>query len=151
MNIHPAKDSDIDAIKSIVFTVLNEYGLESDSSGIDQDLDSIEQSYWSNGGYFGVVENAGEIIATLGLYKIDDTTCELRKMYALPSARGKGLGKFLMDFAISKARELEFERIVLETAAELKEAIGLYKKYGFEEFESDHLAARCDQAMQLLL
>lgn len=151
MNIRPATDSDLDIIKSIVFTVLGEYGLESDSSGIDQDLESIEQSYWSSGGYFGVVEDDGEVIATIGLYKVDDTTCELRKMYALPSARGKGLGKLLMELTISKARELKFERIVLETASPLKEAIGLYKRYGFEEFESDHLAARCDQAMQLLL
>lgn len=44
-----------------------------------------------------------------------------------------------------------YEVIVLETASPLKEAIGLYKQYGFEEFEADHLAARCDQAMQLLL
>jgi putative acetyltransferase len=54
-----------------------------------------------------------------------------------------------MEFALSKAKELG--RVILETASPLKEAIGLYKRYGFKEFNPEHLSARCDQAFELYL
>jgi putative acetyltransferase len=149
LNIRPATNSDSDAIKIVVFSVLEEYGLEPDPGKTDEDLESINSHYWQNGGYFGVVEEINCIVATLGLYRVDEMTCELRKMYALPSQRGRGLGKKLMEFALKKAREMGYKRIILETATPLKEAIGLYKRFGFQEFEPEHMASRCDQAMEL--
>lgn len=151
LNIRLATNSDIDGIKTVVFGVLKEYGLEPDPNTTDKDLDSIEAHYSENGGYFGVVEECNCIVATIGLYRVDEITCELRKMYALPDHRGKGLGKRLMEFALNKAKEMGFKRVVLETASPLNEAIGLYKRFGFQEFEPEHMSPRCDQAMELYL
>ena len=151
MEIRKAQDADSDRIKSIVFTILEEYGLKPDSNSTDQDLDCIEASYADNGGYFGVVTEDDAIIATVGLHRESETTCELRKMYCIPAGRGKGLGKKMLEFSLEKARELGFSRIVLETASPLREAIGLYKKYGFVEYKPDHLSKRCDQAYELYL
>ena len=151
MNIRAAKNSDSDAIKFVVFTALREYGLTPDSGTTDKDLDSIEDTYFLKGGYFGVVEENNIVIATVGICRENETTCELRKMYSLQSARGKGLGKQLLEFSIQKAKELGFSRMVLETASPLKEAIGLYKRYGFIAFKPDHMSARCDQAYELYL
>jgi hypothetical protein len=41
--------------------------------------------------------------------------------------------------------------MILETASALKEAIALYKSYGFAEYTPDHLSSRCDQAYMLEL
>lgn len=151
LNIRPAKDSDSDGIKAVVFGVLEEYGLAPDPGSTDEDLDAIEAHYSNNDGYFGVVEEGDCIVATIGLYRIDATTCELRKMYVLPSQRGKGLGRELLAFALNRAKNMGFERVVLETASPLNEAISLYKRFGFQNFEAEHLASRCDQAMELYL
>lgn len=151
VNIRAANNSDSDAIKSVVFTTLIEYGLTPDSTTTDKDLDSIEETYFHRGGYFGVVEQNNIVVASVGICRENETTCELRKMYCLQSARGKGLGKQLLEFSIQKARDLGFSRMVLETASPLKEAIGLYKKYGFVAFEPEHMSARCDQAYELYL
>lgn len=151
MKIRPATNADSDNVKSVVFSVLKEYGLSPDSNSTDKDLDAIEESYFLNGGFFGVVELDNEIIATLGIHKIDKDTCELRKMYCLPEHRGKGLGKRLIEFALTKAKALGYNHVILETASPLKEAIGLYKKYGFREYCPEHLSSRCDQAFELYL
>jgi putative acetyltransferase len=151
MNLRPATNADSESIKSVVFSVLKEYGLKPDSNSTDKDLDSIEESYFLKKGFFGVVEIENSIVATVGLHQVDATTCELRKMYSLPSQRGKGLGKSIIEFALSKAKELGYKRVILETASPLKEAIGLYKKYGFKEYIPQHLSCRCDQAFELYL
>lgn len=151
MNIRPATNADAEAIKTVVFSVLREYGLSPDADATDKDLDAIEETYFQRGGYFAVVLENDRIVACVGLYPETSDTCELRKMYCLPAGRGKGLGKKLLEFSLGKARELGFSRITLETASVLKEAINLYQKYGFVAFSPDHLSARCDQAFELYL
>ncbi|MES2604706.1 MAG: GNAT family N-acetyltransferase, partial [Pseudomonadota bacterium] len=111
----------------------------------------IEAHYFAPGGWFGVVEVEGTIVASAGVYRESDHTCELRKMYCLPGYRGQGLGKQLLEHALAQAKALGFTRVVLETASPLKEAIALYKRYGFTLFEPAHMAARCDQAYELYL
>ncbi|HSU29086.1 MAG TPA: GNAT family N-acetyltransferase, partial [Chitinophagaceae bacterium] len=62
-------------------------------------------------------------------------TCELVKMYLLPQARGHGLGKILIEKCMSQAKELGFSKIYLESMPELKQAISLYKKYGWQPLD----------------
>ena len=151
MNIRPATNSDSERAKYVVFSVLKEYGLQPDSSGIDQDIDLIEETYFCDDGFFGVVEVDGSIVATFGLQKVNTTTCELRKMYLLSCQRGRGLGKKIIEFALAKAKELGYSHVILETASPLKEAINLYKKYGFKHYTPEHLSWRCDQAFEIYL
>ncbi|MDQ4121620.1 MAG: GNAT family N-acetyltransferase [Acidobacteriota bacterium] len=146
-----ATNRDAEKIKEIVFGVLHEYGLKHDSSGTDADLNDIEASYIKRGGLFEVLETpAGEIVGTVGLYPITQETVELRKMYFAKEIRGLGLGKKTLQRMIERAAELDFKRIYLETNSRLKEAIGLYQKFGFKETDEKH-AARCDQAFILNL
>lgn len=144
-NIRSAINNDAGEITSLIFGILDEYKLSSDPETTDMDLGNIEESYTKNNGIFDVVvDSNGSIIATTGLFKVDETTCELRKMYLLKEYRGLGLGKFLLDHSIEAVKKLGYKKIVLETASVLKEAIGLYEKYGFTRYEPDHLSNRCD-------
>jgi putative acetyltransferase len=58
-------------------------------------------------------------------------TCELVKMYLLPSARGTGIGATLLNKCMSEAKELGFVSMYIETLPELKKAISVYEKFGF--------------------
>ena len=148
--IRPAVNEESDKIKNLIFSILEEYGLSSDPQSTDKDLEDIESSYTNNNGIFDIVVNShGKIVATTGIFKIDEDTCELRKMYLLREYRGMGIGKALLDHSIDAAKQLGYQRIILETASVLKEAIGLYEKYGFAHYEPDHLSSRCDQTYYL--
>ncbi len=151
-SIRNAVNKDIPEIKKLVFGILTEYGLAPDSASTDKDLDDIEKFYFENNGLFAVVINeSGKIIATTGLYRIDEGTCELRKMYLDENCRGKGIGRYLLEYSLEKAKELCYNKVVLETASVLKEAIGLYEKYGFKEETEGHLSSRCDRRFYLKL
>jgi len=147
-----ANNKDCEKVTELVFCVLKEYNLKPDPAATDLDIKDIEHSYFEQGGTFYVLEEKnGSIIGAYGLYPVDRQTCELRKMYLHSSYRGKGLGKLLLEDALSKAKQIGFKKMTLETASVLKEAIGLYKSYGFVEYESEHLSSRCDQAFVLEL
>ena len=150
--LRPANNRDCEKVTELVYSILKEYNLKPDPAVTDADIKDIKQSYFKGGGTFYVLEEKdGSIIGAYGLYPIDRQTCELRKMYLHSSYRGKGLGKLLLEEALSKARQIGFKRITLETASVLKEAISLYKSYGFIEYQPEHLSSRCDQAFILEL
>ncbi len=150
--IRQADNKDTYYIKEVVFTVLREYGLTPDETGRDRDLSDIERFYTENNGVFSVVINVeNEIVGTFGLYSIDRNICELRKMYLRKDLRGKGIGNFMLKSAISIAIEKGFRKIFLETISPLKEAIALYKKYGFVEVTPHEINERVDRAFELTI
>ena len=150
--LRPANNKDCEKVASLLYEALKEYNLKPDPVVTDADIKDIEHCYFERGGAFYVLEEVdGSIIGAYGLSPADKATCELRKMYLHGSYRGKGLGKLLLEDALSKARQMGFKKMTLETASVLKEAISLYKSYGFVEYRPEHLSSRCDQAFILEL
>ncbi|HEX3080143.1 MAG TPA: GNAT family N-acetyltransferase [Puia sp.] len=149
--IRAATNQDIPFIKKVVFPSLREFGLSPDENGKDKDLNDIENNYLSNNGFFGVVVHTetNQMVGCFGLFPVNESVCELRKMYLLKESRGKGLGKFILNFAIRTAREKHYKKIILETIAVLTTAIALYKRYGFTEIKPKEINARVDQAFEL--
>jgi putative acetyltransferase len=150
--LRPADNKDCKCVARLVYGILKEYDLKPDPACTDVDIKDIESSYFARGGTFLVLETEdGSIIGAYGLYPMGEKTCELRKMYLDKAHRGKGLGRFMLEDALSKAKQLGFEEVILETASVLKEAIALYKSYGFVEYNPQHMSSRCDQAYMLVL
>ncbi len=146
LRLRPASNEDASAVRALVFGVLHSYGLRPDPATTDRDLDDLEAHYFSNNGWFAVLEGPGGIVGSYGLMGQALGTCELRKMYLDPRFRRRGLGKLLLEDAMARARGLGYAVIVLETASVLMEAVALYESYGFEPYVAEHLSERCDQA-----
>ena len=150
LTLRPATNRDRQAIEALVFGVLAEYGLKPDPGATDADLQDIEVSYIARGGMFDVLaDDAGQVVGSVGLMPISPSVCELRKMYLAPPVRSHGFGRRLLEHALRRARELGFDRVVLETACVLRKVIALYERYGFRRYTPEHLAARCDAAYLL--
>lgn len=62
-------------------------------------------------------------------------TCELKRLYVVPEARGMGAAQRLMDAAIGRARQLGYGDMLLDTLASMKAARALYERYGFKQVE----------------
>ena len=135
---------------NVVKAVLEEYGLgwEVDCSGCsDQDAVEVEKYYQQTGGEFWVVERDSGIVGTGGYHPIErgQQAVEIRKMYLLPSARGYGLGQWLLTQLEQAAARKCFAEVWVETATVLKEAVRLYEKNGYEPVDSVE-TDRCDRA-----
>lgn len=150
--IRPATNADCPQVQNLVFGILREYDLTIETGGTDADLKDIEANYLRRGGVFEIIEDAnGKLLGTVGLYPLDAETVELRKMYFDKILRGRGYGKMMLERMIAAAKAAGFKRIYLETASVLKEAVGLYEKYGFQPTTEGIHSARCDAAYFLEL
>jgi putative acetyltransferase len=152
LSLRSAVPADRHAIEALVFSVLADYGLRGDPEGTDRDLADLDGVYLKSGGTFDVlIDEAGEVVGSVGLARVSATTCELRKMYLAASVRGQGEGRRLLLHALARAKQLGFRRVELETASVLREAIALYVAHGFKPFTPAHLSPRCDCAYYLEL
>ena len=152
--LRPATNADCPAVTDLIVCILTRYGLSPDHSTTDLDLTDLEGFYHQSGGCFDVLVEQGSerIIGTVGLHPMEAGAVELRKMYLDPAFRGRGLGRFLLDHALAEARRRKFQRVVLETATVLTEALQLYRSAGFQPCDPVHpVAKRCDLTMELWL
>lgn len=72
-------------------------------------------------------------IGCIGLRKLTDDTCEMKRLYLKNEARGKGIGRKLAEKVIAKAIEFGYKKMKLDTIETMKEAISLYKSMGLKE------------------
>jgi ribosomal protein S18 acetylase RimI-like enzyme len=103
------------------------------------------------GHIFFAIEN-DIVVGAVALLKKQDDLFELTKMAVLPNQRGKKIGQQLMQHCIDVAKKNKFD-LFLYSNTLLKNAIYIYRKYGFTEVpvETDSPYKRSNIKMVLLL
>ena len=59
----------------------------------------------------------------------------MKRVYARPAARGRNLGRFLVEAILSEAKLAGYSRICLDVLPEFNAAQKLYESMGFEHAE----------------
>lgn len=120
---------------------------------LDQEqLEQPERYYLQMGGmiFFALVDQ--QAVGTFALLPIRSGIYELSKMAVDPTYQGFGIAKQLINHAINQANLLGANKLILETASQLKPALALYQKVGFEAHphpEGQARFARADIYMEL--
>jgi putative acetyltransferase len=83
------------------------------------------------GGAFLVARIDGDAVACGGIARYDEATAEIRRMYVVPDARGRGLSRRVLEALEDEARALGYSLVRLETGNLQAAAIGLYVSAGF--------------------
>jgi putative acetyltransferase len=68
----------------------------------------------------------------VGVRQFDSETAELKRMFVRPEYRGYKLGKELLERAMEGAKALGYEKMKLDTLANLVKARELYESFGFQ-------------------
>jgi GNAT superfamily N-acetyltransferase len=77
----------------------------------------------------------GEPVAMGGLRRHDADSVEIKRMYVVPAARGRGLSRVVLGCLEDLAREIGARRTILETGPQQPEAVALYESSGYERIE----------------
>ena len=134
--IRPIEAGDDAAMARIIRTVMPEFGACGDGFAInDPEVDWMSRAYAQPRSAYFVLERGGTVVGGGGMAPLeggDADTCELRKMYFLPEARGLGAGAAMMARCLDAARAAGFRRCYLETLAGMDAAMKLYERSGFQ-------------------
>jgi len=83
-------------------------------------------------GTFVIARADGRAVGCGALRRLDEATAEVKRMYVEPELRGRGIAKEILDHLEAAARVMGARRLVLETGIYQAEAIGLYRRMGFD-------------------
>jgi len=78
-----------------------------------------------------IAESDGERVGAVLVVKQSRSTAKLRLLIVEPAARGRGLGRRLVEECIAFARAKGYRRLELWTQSNLAAARSIYKRYGF--------------------
>ena len=134
--IRPIERGDDATMAAIIHAVMPEFGAIGDGFAInDPEVDWMHRAYSAPRCAYFVLERDGVVIGGGGVAPLTGApadVCELRKMYFLPQARGRGAGRAMMTRCLDTARNLGYRRCYLETLRGMDAAIKLYERSGFE-------------------
>lgn len=123
-------------LAKIVRQVMEEFGVNlPDTVYTDPTTDHLFELFQKDKAVYNVAEVDGKVVGGGGIYPTDglpDGVCELVKMWLLPEARGLGLGRAMIEKCLQQAKELGFNKVYLESMPELKQALNIYEKFGFQ-------------------
>ena len=135
MQLRAIQPADNPVLARIIRDTLAEFGANHPGTVYyDASTDHLSDVFQDPRSWYFVAELDGTVVGGGGIYPTEGLpadTCELVKMYLLPVARGKGLGRTLIENCMEKARSLGYRHIYLETMPELKQALNTYAKFGF--------------------
>jgi len=125
--IRPAAPTDAERVREL----FREYA---DGLGIDLSFQDFDSELTDPLAFYELVLLAPD--GCVALRRIDDETCEMKRLYVQSSARGKGLGRTLAQALIAHARTRGYDRMRLDTLPTMTAARSLYTSLGFREIEA---------------
>lgn len=103
--------------------------------GFELELAGLPGDYSPPGGRLFLARESEMTAGCVALRRIDDSTCEMKRLYLRPEFRGGGRGRGLAEAVISAAREIGYGAMRLDTLPSMREAQSLYRSLGFREIE----------------
>jgi len=102
-------------------------------------LDGMSRFLWECGGKgeVWVVDYWGRVMGAIAIVETGEREAQLRWFYLEASCRGLGLGKRLMETALSYCEGRGLEKVFLWTVKDLEAARHLYEKFGFSLVETN--------------
>jgi ribosomal protein S18 acetylase RimI-like enzyme len=130
--LHIARTADMGLVREL----FEEYGR---ALGVDLSFQNFEQELGMLPGDYEPILLAtfeGTAAGCVALRHIDETTCEMKRLYVRPVFRGHAIGRALATAIITEAQAQGFRKMRLDTLPAMREAMSLYTSLGFADIEA---------------
>jgi len=98
----------------------------------EEELASLPGKYQSPQGRLLLARDEQMVLGCVALRPIDTESCEMKRLYVRPQARGLNLGQRLAERICDEAKQAGYQRICLDTLPSMTPAIRIYEGLGFK-------------------
>jgi putative acetyltransferase len=125
--------ADVAAVGELFREYAASVGVDLDYQGFSAELAALPGHYAPPLGELLLARVSGEVAGCVALRALDQSTVEMKRLYVRPAMRGAGLGKRLIEAAVTIARNNGYTQLRLDTLATMAAAQALYSSLGFIE------------------
>ncbi len=129
IQIRSFDQDDAAGVEFVVLSVLQEWGFLP-SSKDQQEIEALYSQSPFDAFYVAVTPEIG-VIGCAGIARLDEQSCELRKIYLLKRFRGQSIGQQLLNECLNEARSRGYQNLRIELNSTMATHSPFYQKNGF--------------------
>ncbi len=136
-SLRSATAADLDDIRALFREYAASLPIDLCFQGFDEELAGLPGKYAAPQGALLIAHGpGGETLGCVALRPLEGATCEMKRLYTRPAARGTGLGKALVAAIMAEGRKAGYTAMRLDTLPSMVPAIRLYEAAGFRAVPS---------------
>ena len=126
-------DEDFSIAKKLTKDYMEWLGMDLCFQGIDEEMANFSVIYNEPSGCFIYAVINGIVTGGVGVRKLEDGVCEMKRLYVYDQYRDQHIGLLLCQEIIATSKKLGYQKMRLDTVEKLTQAIKLYNSLGFYE------------------
>jgi putative acetyltransferase len=131
-----ADAANLEAVRTLFTEYAASLNIDLCFQAFDRELATLPGTYIPPAGGLWLAWHNGEVAGCAALRPLADDMAEMKRLYVRPRYRGRHLGRFLAETAITRARNAGYRGVRLDTLPSMGEAIILYHTLGFRATEA---------------
>ncbi|GAA0715819.1 GNAT family N-acetyltransferase [Dokdonella soli] len=132
-DIRPALwPDDLENVRTLFHEYAGTLGVDLEFQGFEAEVAELPGKYSTPAGRLLLAWRGTEAVGCIGLRPLDGQTCEMKRLYVRPQARGEQLGRRLVMRIREEANAAGYSRICLDTLPTMTSAQRLYESLGFK-------------------
>jgi len=132
LKIFPVEtDEEIEIVKTLFVEYAESLGFDLGFQNFEEELANFPGCYAPPAGRLLLAKYNGKAAGCIGLRKLSDDVCEMKRLFVRPKYQRLGAGRALSEAVIERAKKVGYTHMRLATALEPPKA--LYKSLGFKE------------------
>jgi ribosomal protein S18 acetylase RimI-like enzyme len=131
----PETDEEILGAKKLIVAYIQWLNLDLSYQNIDDELSNFPNKYKEPHGVFLIAKENNKVVGCVGIRKLENNICEMKRLFVNDRYRGNGIGKKLVEMITKEAKLKHYEKMRLDTLNTMEDALNIYRKNGFYEIE----------------
>jgi len=133
--LRDATAADMDAVRELFREYQAWLGLDLCFQSFEDELATLPGKYAPPRGRLLLAEVDGQLAGAIGLRPMaEEGVCEMKRLYVRDRAKGRGVGRALVDRLVADARAIGYRVMRLDTLqSAMPQANRLYDQFGFRE------------------
>ena len=131
MTIRPASADEMDVVRLMFREYEADIKVDLCFQGFAEELAGLPGRYAVPAGVILLAWDGAAPLGCVAMRPLDPDTCEMKRLFVRPAARGTGLGRMLVDAILAAGRAAGYSAIRLDTLPQMQRAIQMYRQIGF--------------------